>query len=329
MMQAAWYEQTGAAKDVLKTGEIDKPEPGKGEVRVKIHCSGVNPSDTKGRSGWEGMKIQFERVIPHNDGAGIIDAVGEDVNSSRVGERVWLYETQLGRPYGTAAEYAVLPDEQAIALPKSTSFAEGACLGVPAMTAHYCVFADGEVEGKTVLVAGGTGAVGNYAVQLAKWGGARVIATVGSDEKKAIAKNSGADEVINYKSEDVINRVKEITNGEGVERIIEVAFATNLKVNQEIIKPNGAIATYSSGESNNPEVPFLPFLLKNTLVRFVLIYATPEQAHQAAAKDIVTCLEKGILKHQIAQKLPLSKIVAAHEAVEKGGGIGNIIVEII
>ena len=328
-MQAAYYNQTGAAKDVLKTGEIDKPELSKGEVRVEIHCSGVNPSDTKGRSGWEGMTMQFERVIPHNDGAGVIDAVGEDVDSSRVGERVWLYETQLGRPSGTAAEFAILPSEQAVTLPDNTNFAEGACLGVPAMTAHYCVFADGEVKDKTILVAGGTGAVGNYAVQLAKWGGAKVIATVGSDDKKAIATDSGADEVINYKSENVSDRVKEITQGEGVDRIVEVAFATNLKVNQEIIKPNGAIATYSSGESNNPEVPFLPFLLKNTLVRFVLVYVMPQQAHQAAAKDITTCLKEGVLKHQIAQKLPLSDIVAAHEAVEKGADIGNIILEII
>ena len=218
-MQAAYYNQTGAAKDVLKTGEINQPKPGKGEVRVKIHCSGVNPSDTKGRSGWQGMTMQFDRVIPHNDGAGVIDAVGEGVDSSRVGERVWLYETQLGRPNGTAAEFTVIPSEQTVTLPDNTSFAEGACLGVPAMTAHYCVFADGTVEGKTILVAGGTGAVGNYAIQLAKWGRAKVIATVGSDEKKAIAKDSGAVMVINYKSEDVAERVKQITKGEGVDRI--------------------------------------------------------------------------------------------------------------
>ena len=326
-MQAAWYDQIGTAKDVLNIGEIDKPEPGAGEVRVKIHCSGVNPSDTKSRSGWEGMKMQFERVIPHNDGAGVIDAVGEGV-SKQVGERVWLYETQLGRPFGTAAEFAVLPSEQAITLPDNTDFAAGACLGVPAMTAHYCVFADGTVQGKTILVAGGTGAVGNYAVQLAKWGGAKVIATVGSEEKKAIARDSGADEVINYKSEDVADRVKEITNGEGVDRIVEVAFATNLKVNQQIIKSNGAIATYSSEEKNNPEVPFLPFLLKNILVRFVLVYVMSQQAHQAAAKDITTCLKEGALKHLIAQKYPLSEIAAAHEAVENGKSIGNIVVEI-
>ena len=166
------------------------------------------------------------------------------------------------------------------------------------------------------------------AVQLAKWGGAKVIATVGSDKKKAIASDNGADEVINYKSENVSDRVKEITNDEGVDRIIEVAFATNLEVDQEIIKPNGAIATYSSGEENQPSVPFLPFLFKNIFVRFVLVYAMPKQAHQAAAKDITTCLKERVLKHQIAQKLPLTKIVAAHEAVEKGEGIGNIIVEI-
>lgn len=327
-MKAVWYEEQGSAREVLQYGDLETPSPNPGEVRVRICASGVNPSDTKSRSGWEGMKMQFDRVIPHNDGAGVIDAVGEGVDSKRVGERVWLYETQLGRPFGTAAEFAVLPSEQAVTLPDNTDFAEGACLGVPAMTAHYCIFADGAVEGKTVLVAGGTGAVGNYALQFAKWGGAKVITTVGSDEKKAIALDSGADEVINYKSEDVAQRVKEFTLGEGVDRIVEVAFATNLAVNQKIIKSNGVIATYSSEEKNEPQVPFLPFLLKNTAVRFVLVYVMPKEAHHKAAKDITTCLENKVLKHQIAQKFSLKEVAAAHETVENGQAIGNVAIEI-
>ncbi|MEM7759267.1 MAG: NADPH:quinone reductase [Cyanobacteria bacterium P01_A01_bin.40] len=327
-MKAAWYESTGEAQKVLQLGEMDIPEPKADEVLVRLHTSGINPYDTKRRGGYQGITMQFDLVIPHNDGAGVIEAVGTGVDSRRVGERVWLYEAQLGRPFGTAAEYTTLPSEQAVTLPENTSFADGACLGIPAMTAHYCVFADGAVQDKTILVAGGTGAVGNYAVQLAKWGGAKVIATVGSDQKKAIATNSGADQVINYKSENVSDRVKEITNGEGVDRIVEVAFASNLAINQEIIKPNGAIAAYSSGD-NNPQVPFRQFMLKNTLMRFVMTYAMPQQAHQAAIKDITTCLQEEMLQHQIAQKLPLSDIAIAHEAVEKGEGIGNIVLEII
>lgn len=327
-MQAAWYETTGEAQKVLQLGEMDIPEAKAGEVLVRLHTSGINPYDTKRRGGLLGMTMQFERIIPHNDGAGVIEAVGAGVDSQRIGERVWLYEAQLGRPFGTAAEYTTLPSEQAVTLPENRSFADAACLGIPAMTAHYCVFADGAVQDKTILVAGGTGSVGNYVVQLAKWGGAKVITTVGSDQKKAIASNSGADQVINYKSENVSDRLKEITNGEGVDRIIEVAFASNLAINQEIIKPNGAIAAYSSGD-NNPQIPFRQFMLKNTLIRFVMAYAMPQAAHQAAVKDITTCLQAGILKHQIAQKLPLSDIATAHEAVEKGEGIGNIIIEII
>ncbi|MEM8723103.1 MAG: NADPH:quinone reductase [Cyanobacteria bacterium P01_G01_bin.39] len=327
-MKAAWYESTGEPKKVLQLGEMDIPEPKADEVLVRLHTSGINPYDTKRRGGLLGTTMQFERVIPHNDGAGIIEAVGIGVDDTRVGERVWLYEAQLGRPFGTAAEYTVLPSEKAVTLPENTSFAEGACLGIPAMTAHYCVFADGAVTDKTILIAGGTGAVGNYAVQLAKWGGAKVIATVGSDDKKVIATNSGADQVINYKSENISDRIFEITDGEGVDRIVEVAFATNLEVNQKIIKPNGAIAAYSSGD-NNPQVPFRQFMLKNTLMRFVMTYAMPQPAHQAAVKDITTCLSEGVLQHQIAQELPLSDIVKAHEAAEKGEGIGNIIVEII
>lgn len=192
-MQAAWYEQLGSAQDVIRYGQIEVPSFGASEVLVRVYASGVNPSDTKRRGGWGGMKMESKRVIPHNDGAGIIEQVGEGVSPNRIGERVWIYEAQLGRPYGTAAEYVVVPSSQAISLPANTSFAEGACLGVPAMTAHRTVFADGDVEGQIILVTGGAGAVGNYAVQWGKWGGATVITTISRSEQAEIAEKAGAD----------------------------------------------------------------------------------------------------------------------------------------
>jgi NADPH2:quinone reductase len=242
-VKAAYYEQVGNAKDVLKIGEMDVPELRANEVLIKVRASGINPSDVKQRSGWGGLRIRHPRVIPHNDGAGVIEAVGEGVSPSRIGERVWIYEATLPRPFGTAAEYAVVPSEQAVFLPENTEFVEGACLGVPAMTAHNCVFKDGAVAGKTILVTGGAGAVGNYAIQLAKWGGATAIATVSSVQKAEIAKAAGADFMVNYKTEDAAARIKEITQGQGVDRVIEVDFASNLETNLKVLKRSGQIAT--------------------------------------------------------------------------------------
>jgi NADPH2:quinone reductase len=253
-MKAAYYEQVGAAKTVLSIAQLDPPQVTPGQVRVKVFASGINPSDVKQRSGWGGLKMRFPRVIPHNDGAGVIDAVGEGVSPDRVGERVWVYEATLENGSGTAAESVVVPSENAIVLPETITFAEGACLGVPAMTAHYCVLKDGTVTGQTVFVSGGAGAVGNYAIQFAKWSNAAVITTVSSDEKAEIAKSVGADYVINYKTENVAQRVKEIT-GKGVDRIIEVDFGTNLETNLKIIKRNGIIATYASDAQPMPSVP--------------------------------------------------------------------------
>ncbi|MBI2360745.1 MAG: NADPH:quinone reductase, partial [Deltaproteobacteria bacterium] len=205
-MLAAWYEKVGPAREVLQAGEMPEPGVGPGEVRVRQYTSGVNPSDTKRRSGaTEGMS--FPRIIPHSDGAGIIDQAGAGVDERRVGERVWTYNARWQRPFGTAAQYVVVPSQQAVHLPDSVSFAEGACLGIPGMTAHRCVFVDGPVRGKTVLVTGGAGCVGHYAVQFAKWGGASVIATVSSEKKAAHARAAGADYTINYREEDVAGRV--------------------------------------------------------------------------------------------------------------------------
>ncbi len=327
-MRAAWYEQLGSPQDVLTIGEVDIPEPRVGEVLVKIHTSGINPSDVKQRSGWGGLKMLYPRVIPHNDGAGIIAAVGEGVSPTRVGERVWIYEATLGGGLGTAAEYVAIPSDNAIVLPDNTEFAAGACLGVPAMTAHYSVFCDGEVAGQTILVTGGAGAVGNYAIQFAKWGGAKVITTVSSKEKAEIAQAGGADYVINYKTENVAALVKEITGKAGVDRVVEVDFAANLETNLKALKRNGIIATYASDSNFNPQIPFYSLVYKNLSVHYVLVYVMPKSAHEAAAGDITRCLQDGVLRHVLAQSFPLEEIVAAHEMMESGRTIGNLLLEI-
>lgn len=326
-MKAAWYEKLGAAQDVLTVGEINPPELGAGEVLIKVHASGINPSDVKQRSGWGGLKLRASRVIPHNDGAGVIEAVGQGVAAERVGQRVWVYKATFPRAMGTAAEYVVVPAEQAVPLPDSVSFAEAACLGVPAMTAHHCVFKDGPVSGQTILVAGGAGAVGHYAVQLAKWGGATVITTVSSDAKAAVAKAAGADHVINYKTQDVVYETRNITGHKsGIDRVIEVDFAGNLETNLAILKIDGVIATYASDSNTEPLLPVYSFAYKNLTVHFVLVYVMSSAAHQAAIRDITTCLESNRLQHQIAQQYSLEQIVAAHEMLESGRAIGNLII---
>src|SRR4051812_31123632 len=218
-MRAAWYERQGAAADVLQIGERDRPEPGPGEVRVRIHASGINPSDTYGRAGTQPMA--FPWVIPHQDGAGVIDAVGADVAPQRIGERVWVYEATYNRQGGTAADYCVVPAARAVRLPDGVDFEVGACLGIPAMTAHRAIFADGPVDGQTVLVTGGAGAVGSTAIQLLVWGGAAVLATVSSEEKASAARASGAAHVINYREQDVAAEVARLSGGAGVDRVVE------------------------------------------------------------------------------------------------------------
>ena len=330
-MQASWYEKQGEAKDVIQYGEMPVPDLKADEVLVKIYASAVNPSDTKSRSGWGGIETSFPRVIPHNDGAGVIEQVGEGVDNSRIGERVWLYETQQGRPFGTAAEYAVVPTHQAITLPENTSFTEGACLGVPAMTAHRAVFADGSVEGKTILVTGGAGAVGNYAIALAKWGGAKVFTTVSRPQQAEVAKTAGADEIINYKSEDVVGRIEELTGKErSIDRVIDVNFTANLPVTNKILKPNGVIVSYSSANpSDRPELPFLSMQLINTTIRLILVYTMPEEAKQQAASDIIKALDAGALHHNIARRFALNEVAEAHEAQDSGEMIGKAVIEII
>jgi NADPH2:quinone reductase len=323
-MRAAWYERQGAPEDVLQIGSLERPEPGAGEVLVRVHASGVNPSDTYGRSG-RNAPMAFPRIIPHQDGAGVIEAVGADVPTQRVGERVWVYEATWNRPGGTAAEFTVVPSRRAVKLPDNTDFDAGACLGIPALTAHRALFADGPVDGHTILVTGGAGAVGSAAIQLAKWAGAHVISTVSSDEKANVARDQGADHTINYKTQDVVAEVKGLTQDAGVDRIVDVDFGGNLPASVQTVKLQGTIASYASRGDLEPKVPFRALMQKNINVHAILVYTMAESAKAAGMADITRALEDQALRPVIGARLPLERIAEAHTAVERGSIIGNVV----
>jgi NADPH2:quinone reductase len=322
-MKAVWYERNGPAREVLRYGEMPDPEPGPGEVRVRVHASGVNPSDWKTRAGSRPMAAP--RVVPHSDGAGVIDRVGPGVDAARRAERVWIWNGQWKRPHGTAADYVVLPAEQAVRLPDGTSFEAGACLGIPALTAHRAVTVDGSVEGRTVLVAGGAGAVGHYAIQFAKLLGAdRVIATVSSPEKAAHARAAGADEIIDYRRENVAERVRALTGGRGADRVIEVDIAGNAALLPGIVARDGLCVVYGS---NAPQAcfDFGPMILSGAAVRFFIVYELSREARSRGVADLTRWMEEGRLGHTIAAALPLERTAQAHEMVE-GGVMGNVVV---
>lgn len=328
-MKAAWYEGRGAARDVLRVGELPRPEPGPGEVLVRVHAGGLNPSDVKSRSGRTARPNTYARVIPHQDGAGVIVSASPDVGNARVGERVWIYEAQLGRPYGCAAEYVALPARNAVPLPDHVSFEEGACLGVPTLTAHYCVTADGPVAGKHVLVTGGAGAVGNYAIQFARLGGATVYATVRTEEQAQAARAAGAQHVIFRLGQDVAERIAEISGvpeGRAIDRIVDVAYGANLETSLKVLKPNGVIASYASDQVPAPAVPFGRLLALNATVRHVLVYVMDRAAHDRAIAAVTDALNKRQLRHHVAARYSLEQIVQAHEAQESGATVGKIIV---
>jgi NADPH2:quinone reductase len=327
-MEAAWYERLGPARKVLTLGKLAIPEPGYGEVLVKVMASGVNPHDTKRRSGWLGSAMYAPRVVPHSDGAGTIARLGPGVRGLSEGERVFVYRAGSTRPgEGTAAQYVVVPQANAVRLPAPLSFRDGACLGVPALTAYQATLSDGPVSGQWVLVQGGAGAVGAVAVELARWNGAKVIATVSSPEKAKIAQAAGADHVINYRTEDVVARVMEITRGAGVERIVEVDFGANVAIDGAVIAENGTIASYSSTRVREPVLPYYAFGLKGVRLQFVQGMNMLRTIREAGVRTIVALAERGMLKPRIARALPLREIVAAHELVEQGNAIGNVVVE--
>ena len=326
-MIAAYYEKKGSAREVLVVADVPDPEPGPGEARVRIAVSAVNPTDTKARNGFKGnMAMPFPRVIPHQDGAGTIDRVGPGVSRERIGERVWLYEAQWQRAHGTAAQYATVPQEQAVPLPDGVSFEEGACLGIPAITAHACLFSDGDIADKTVLVAGGTGAVGFYALQLAHLAGARVLVTVASPAQELAVRAAGVEDVLDRRVSGLNQRILRLTGGRGVDRIVEVAFGANLPLDAEVLAPGGVIAAFASDADLEPLLPFRKLLLKNATVRFVLVYLVSAEAHRLAVADLTAHLRQRRLRHSIALRFPLSEIAAAHEAMEAGHLNGKVIV---
>ena len=324
-MKAVWYEQIGAADDVLTHGNIDDPEVSDGEALVRIRTSGVNPSDVKTRAGARG-ELQFPRIIPHSDGAGNIEAVGNGVDKNRIGERVWLWNGAFGRAFGTCAEYISLPANQAVEMPENSTFEAGACMGIPASTAYHGVFSGGSVKNKTLLVTGGAGAVGHYAIQLAKWDGAQVVATVSSPEKGLAAKEAGADLVVNYKTDDVVEAVNDFTSEKGVDRIVEVEFGGNLSISEQIIKTNGVIAAYGSVAVGNPELPFYNLMFKNAVLKMYLIYIVPSEARMKIIEGLTKALSENALVHQIAKSFDLTKTIQAHKTVEAGQLIGNTVI---
>jgi NADPH2:quinone reductase len=324
-MRAAYYEQNGPANNVLRVGEVDAPAPGPGEVRIKLYTSGINPSDVKGRAGLT-RKIAFPRVIPHSDGAGEIDMLGDGVAQARLGERVWTFNAQWRRPFGTAAEYIVLPAAQAVPLPRSVSFEVGAGIGIPAMTAWYAATLALPQEEATVFIPAGAGAVGNYAIQFAKARRAQVITTVSSEAKAAIARQAGADHIINYKSDDLAQRIGEITGGRGVDAIIEVDLGAGAKYWPRILRPHGTVVVYGTSAPEHV-IPAAYCLTNNIAIRFILVYEMSAAETQNAVAAITKMLTEGRLVHNVAAALPLDQIVAAHEAVERGAG-GKVVLQI-
>jgi NADPH2:quinone reductase len=329
-MLAATYARTGPAAEVLSVGELTPPVAGPGEVLVRIHASGINPADVKRRAGWRGMGMDHPLIIPHTDGAGQIIAVGEGVDSSRIGERVWLWNAQggygeAGRAFGTAAELIAIASRQAAKLADSLTYAEGANLGVPAMTAYRAVFGDGPVSGQTIFVNGAAGAVGHFAVQMAAVGGARVIGTVSSPGAAEHAWQAGAFATVNRKTEDVGQRILELTEGQGVDRVIEVDFGANLELDAAVLKRNGTVASYSSSSNPTPVLPYYAFASKGANLRFIQGFLIPEAQRLAGEQLIAEMADAGRLKVAIGATFSLEDIALAHERVERGS-LGNVVV---
>jgi NADPH2:quinone reductase len=323
-MFAAWYEKNGPAAEVMKVGELPDSEPGAGEVRVRLYASAVNPSDVKARAG--NRPIRWPKLIPNSDGAGVIDKVGAGVDGRRVGERVWTFNGQWDRAFGTSAQCVALPAALAVPLPAALSWEQGACLGIPVMTAHRCLFADGPVVGKTVLVTGGAGVVAHYAIQLAKWYGATVVTTVSSDAKAAHARAAGADFVIDYRREDVVARIRALVGG--VDRVVDVDFGRNLPVTSQVLKTNGVIASYASMGDMEPKFPYRNLFQLNPTIRPVFVYTMSDAAKAQSHEDIARWIAGTKPIFAIAGRYPLREVVAAHLAVERGEKIGHVILTI-
>lgn len=327
-MKAVWYDRTGPAREVLQFGDRPTPQPGQGQALVRIRASGVNPSDVGMRGGATGP-MAYPRITPNSDGAGVVEAVGPGVDGAWVGKRVWFYNGQRnGRAFGSAAEYIELDLDLLTELPPQVSFAQGATLGIPCMTAHRSLFLAGPVQGCTILVTGGAGAVGHYAVQLAKWAGATVIATVSSQAKAQRARDGGADHVIDYRTEDVALRAREITGGLGVDHIVDVDFGGNLAASLACVAQNGSIAYYATRGAANPAVPVGALMRLNLSVTGVYLPVSPHAARKRAQADIARWIATGSRILSVAGTYPLEDCAGAHEQVEAGGKVGTVVVEV-
>jgi len=319
-MRAAIYDEIGASAEVLRVEEVPTPEPGPGEVRLRVELSGVNPTDWKSRSGLTSRAIDGFQV-PHHDGVGVIDAVGDGVDRGRVGQRVWTWLAAAGNKWGTAAQWSVVPGRQAVALPDGVSDELAVCLGVPAMTAHRVLFADGPVTGRTVLVAGGAGAVGHFAIELAKHAGARVVTTVSGPPKAELAAKAGADLVVNYREPGAAEKIKEFGP---VDRVAEVDLNSNLDLDLAVLSPNSQIITYAS-TGHDPVLSVRACMSANVALRFVLLYGVPAEALDQGAVDITTALRDGALSALPVHRYDLADVVAAQDAVQ-AGAVGKVVV---
>jgi NADPH:quinone reductase len=322
-MKAAWYEKQGPAREVLAVGEMPDPMPASGEVRIRISASGINPGDVKKRQDAFGYGMPYPRIIPHSDGAGRIDRVGDGVSPEWVGRSVWCYGAQSYRPYGTAAEFAVVPVEQVVPLIANVSPEQGACLGIPGITAHRAVHVAGPVDGRTVLVRGAAGSVGLCAVQLSRQAGARVIGTVMSTSEVETASHAGAHEVV-LNDHELISRLKTLAP-EGIDHIVEVAFAANLQADIDLLKMGGSIATYATNVPT-PTIPFWLMVFKNIRLFFLGSDDFPKEAKISAARDLNAAMESGWQGFEIAERIPLAEIARAHELVEHPTSRGRIVV---
>jgi NADPH2:quinone reductase len=324
-MRAALYRKFGAAREVLELCEVDTPTPGPGEVLVRLHTSAINPSDVKKRAGAFPDLLDGGFVIPDSDGAGIIEAVGDGVDKRRKGERVWVYQAQHERRFGTAAEYVAISSNCAPRLPELADFDVGACLGIPAMTAHRAVFADGSVEGKELLVMGGSGRVGHYAIQWAHRGGASVIATASNPDDEAACLEAGADHVVDHRAADFARQVLAATGGKLIDRVVDPEFGANLPVSIAVLRVGGTIAAYGSAKEPEPVLPFYRMMYKDLTLHAIIVYAMPDSAKDHAVADINSALAGGWLKHRIAHSIPLDDIAAGHELIEAGNTRGAVI----
>jgi NADPH2:quinone reductase len=328
-MRAISYDRQGPAADVLTLGDLPCPAPQEGEVLVRIHVSGINPTDVKARTGFSSA-MPYERIIPHQDGAGVIEAVGAGVSPTRIGERVWIFEAQSGRPAGTAAEFVAVPSDNAVLLPESASYEIGASLGIPALTAHRCLFADGDLKGRSVLVHGGAGVVGAAAIHLAKWAGAWVAATVLDPVQGVVAREAGADLVLNLHEDDVAGRIMEATAGVGVDRIVDVDLVANLTLDLACLAKGGVISAYAMRNAGDERaIPLLQAMIAGAVFRFVYIYTVPMLAKLSAIEDITSCLEAGLYRPKIGLIVPLERTADAHLALEQRTVIGKVLVRVV